>query len=128
MIPARRDVTVVQGATWRFTAFFPFRLDGAQVMARLTPGSRGKEPVELTEANGRVAVDRSVNAAPQITKPETAARSPWWTRVTLSLSAQETGALSWTVGTWDLEIIAASGSTDRYFDGRVSVRPRGGVK
>ncbi|MGH9892810.1 MAG: hypothetical protein ACREA0_12630 [bacterium] len=59
--------------------------------------------IELTTANSRIALDNVLKT------------------ITLTISATDTAAITWTAGVYDLEMVSAGGVVTRLLEGSVSI-------
>lgn len=93
-MPTRRDLTIIQGATWTYPIIWqrpagnPLDLSGFRARMHIRKSYRVPDLLaELTTENGRIVIDGAEG------------------RITLSLSAEETGALRFSEALYDLELV-----------------------
>lgn len=113
MAAFKLNLTVLQGETFR----------------QVSTWKAGKPPVpvDLTGCTARMHVRATVEAGEVLLSLSTAdghieLGGPAGT-ITLRLSAEETAAITWRLGVYDLEIVHADGTVRRLYAGRVTVSP-----
>jgi hypothetical protein len=112
--PAKLKFTIYQGATFRkrlvWTGPKPAQLpiDLTGCTARMQVRAETESPdvlLELTTENTGITIDGAAGA------------------IGLYISAEDTSAITWGSGVWDIEIIHPNGEVTRLAQGSVSVSP-----
>ena len=110
--PAKLKLTIYQGATFR---------------KRLTWRAPSKAPIDLTGCTARMQIRAKIEATtPLLTlTTENGGISLGGTAGTIELliDADDTAALTWTSGVYDLEIVFPGGQVTRLTYGSVTVSP-----
>ena len=110
--PAKLKFTIYQGATFRkrlkWTAPSGTPVDLTGCTARMQVRSEVASPdalLELTTVNGGIVLGGALGT------------------IDLYVSDEDTGAIAWDGGVWDLEIVHPGGEVTRLAQGSVSVSP-----
>ena len=110
--PAKLKFTIYQGATFRkrltWTAPSGTPVDLTGCTARMQVRSEVESPdalLELTTVNGGIVLGGALGT------------------IDLYVSDEDTGAITWDGGVWDLEIVHPGGEVTRLAQGSVSVSP-----
>lgn len=110
MPAAQYDFTIEQGATfvrsfvWKADDGTPVNLTGYTARMQVRQGYSAQDALlEATTENGRLQI---VGASGQ---------------VTLTLTAEDTGAIDWRRGRYDLELVAPDGTVKRLVEGVISI-------
>lgn len=111
MTPGNLDLVIYQGATFkkvvRLTDSTPAAIDLTGATARMQIRAALADEtalIELTEANGRALVTDAENG-----------------KITLLITAEDTAALDFTKGVYDMEIEYSDGTVDRVLEGKVKL-------
>jgi hypothetical protein len=113
MAAFKLPITILQGETFAFPMVWkagdpalPVDVTGcsARMQVRSVVGS-ADVLLELTTANGRIELGDTDGA------------------ITLNLSAEETAALAWRNGVYDLEVVHADSRVRRLLEGSIKVKP-----
>lgn len=115
MPAAKLNLSIEQGATWRYTLLAKQGLSASGPALNLTGYTarmqlRAQLPdvddlVTLSTANGRITI------------------TPLMGRIELLLSADETAELAFEAAVYDLELMSPTGEVTRLVQGRVSLSP-----
>jgi hypothetical protein len=110
-LPLRRDLTIVQGATfrrgweWR-PGNVPMDLAGCTARMQIRAEIDSEDVLlELTTENGRITLGAESGA------------------IDLRIEAEDTAAIAWDSGVYDLEIELSDGTVERFAQGSVVVSP-----
>lgn len=110
--PAKLKLTIIQGATFR---------------KRLIWSDESKTPIDLTGCTARMQVRPEIES-PTVLLPLTTENggislTPADGIIDLYISAEDTAAITWESGVYDLEIVHPSTEVTRLVQGSVSVSP-----
>ena len=110
--PAKLKFTIYQGATFR---------------KRLTWSAPGGTPIDLTGCTARMQVRSDVESPTALlsltTENDGIALGGALGTIELYVSDEDTAAITWDGGVWDLEIVHPGGEVTRLAQGSVSVSP-----
>lgn len=111
MTPGKLDMTILQGATFkrviRLADSTPAAIDltGSTARMQIRETIDDATPlIELTDANSRATVTDAVNG-----------------EITLLIADEDTAALDFVKGVYDLEIEYSDGTVDRVLEGKVKL-------
>lgn len=110
--PAKLKFTIYQGATFR---------------KRLTWTAPSSSPIDLTGCTARMQVREEVESTTVLlsltTENDGIALGGAAGTIDLYVSDEDTAAITWDAGVWDLEVVHPGGEVTRLAQGSVSVSP-----